>query len=117
MAYSWFLAIAGDMFAIDLARRVLAAHHGLRDHLEIKRPDGLQDFELFVLDGCSIERGRWLDGDQRSELQHVTLDHVAKRARGFIETATALDAKRFRCGDLDAVDVVAIPQAARKCRC
>src|SRR5277367_6211233 len=98
------------MFAVQLARRVLPANDGLSDHFEIKRTDGLEDFELFVLDGGGVEGGGRLDGNEGSELQHMALDHVAKRAGGFIKPATPLNTKRFRCGDLDAVNIVAVPQ-------
>ena len=44
---------------------------------------------------ASKEAGR-LDGDQRSELQDVALNHVAQRAGGFVEAAAPLHAQRFR---------------------
>ena len=36
--------------------------------------------------------------------------HVAERTCSFIKAATMLDADGFRGGDLDVVDVIAIPQ-------
>ncbi len=40
----------------------------------------------------------------------MALNHVAECARGFIEAAAALDAERFRGGNLHVIDVIAIPQ-------
>ncbi len=36
--------------------------------------------------------------------------HVAQRPRGVVELAASLDIERLRDGDLDMVDVIAIPQ-------
>src|SRR5260370_39862 len=37
-------------------------------------------------------------------------NEVAGRARRFIKTAAALDTERFRRGDLDVIDVIAVPK-------
>ena len=37
------------------------------------------------------------------------MHHVAQRAGRFVEGCAALDAEGFRGGDLDVIDVVAIP--------
>jgi len=38
------------------------------------------------------------------------LNHVAQRAGGFVESPAAFDAERFTSGDLNVVDVVAVPE-------
>ena len=43
-------------------------------------------------------------------MQHVALNHVAQRAGRFIERRAAFDAQSFGGGDLDVIDVIAIPQ-------
>ena len=88
----------------------MPADDGLRDHFQIERANGLQDFEFFVAHGGGVEGGGRLDGDERSELQDVALNHVAKCAGGFVKAAAALDAEGFRGGDLHVVHVVAVPQ-------
>jgi len=104
-----FLFVAGNGLAVDGAGRVLAANDGLRDHPEIERADGLQHFELFVAQSGGIEGSGRLDGNERSQLEHVTLNHVAQRTSGLIKAAAALHAQGFRGSDLDMVDIVAIP--------
>ena len=44
------------------------------------------------------------------QLQHVVLDQVAQRARGVVVGGAATDADVLGGRDLDAVDVVAVPQ-------
>ncbi len=105
-----FLAIPGHRLVAHLAGSILAAHNGLRHHFQIERPDRLQNFQFFVAHGVGIKRSRRFHGNKRSELQNVALDHVAKGAGRFIESAATLDAKGFRSGDLDMVDVIAIPE-------
>ena len=39
----------------------------------------------------------------------MVLHHVAQRARAFVISRAALHAERFRGGDLDVIDVAAIP--------
>ena len=53
---------------------------------------------------------RRLHGDQRHELQHVVLHHVAQRAGFVVVRPAAFDANRFGHGDLHVVDVRGVPQ-------
>jgi hypothetical protein len=51
----------------------------------------------------------WLHGEQRHHLQQVILHDVTDRPRLIVEPAAALDAEALRHGDLDALDVVPVP--------
>src|SRR5712691_1301259 len=108
--YAWFLPVAGNRLVPEFPRRVLPANHRLRHHFQIERADGLQHLQFFVAHRVGIKRGGRFHGDQRSELQDVALDHVAKRAGGFIKTAPPLDTQRFRRRDLNVVDVIPVPE-------
>src|SRR5580700_6588287 len=89
--HAGFLAIAGNGFAVDGAGAVLAADYVTPNRFGSKGADGLQDFDLLVANGGGFESGRRLERDERGELQNVALDHVAQRARGFIECGAAFD--------------------------
>ena len=76
----------------------------------VNGPDRLQDLYFFVPHGGGIEGGRRLHGHERSELQDVALNHVARRARGFVKSGALLDAQCFGSSDLHVVHVVPVPQ-------
>ncbi len=100
-----FLAVADDGLAVDGAGAVLAADGvGGMDGL-----DGLPDFDLFGADGGGFEGDGRLHGDEAEELHDVVLDDVAEGSGGLVERAAAFDADGFGGGDLDVVDVVAVP--------
>src|SRR3954452_10737497 len=107
---SLLLAVARNGFRVDIPRSILAAHYRLRHHSEVEGPDGLQHLEFLIAQCGGVEGSRRLDGNQRSQLQNMALNHVAQRARGFVEAAAPLHSKSFRGGDLHMIDVVAIPQ-------
>src|SRR6267378_4660365 len=104
------LAVAGHGLVADFSGRILAANDVLRHHSQIEGADRLQDLQFFVADGSSVERGGRFYGDERGKLQDVALNHVTERARGFVETAAALDAQSFGGGDLDVIDVIPVPK-------
>ena len=52
---------------------------------------------------------RRLHRGQHQQLEHVIGHHVAQRAGLFVERAAAFDAQRFGRGDLDILDVIAVP--------
>src|SRR6266436_1998835 len=104
------LPVAEDGLVAYFSWRTLAANDVLRHHLQIEGTDRLQDFQFFVADGGGVERGGRFHSDERGELQDVALNHVAERARGFVETATALDAQSLGRGDLDVIDVIPVPK-------
>ena len=60
--------------------------------------------------------GRRLHRQQRDDLEHVVLDHVADRAGLVVERAAALDAEALGHRDLDAGDVVAVPDRLEEAR-
>ncbi len=71
--------------------------------------DGAPDLDLFGADGGGFEGDGRLHGDEAEELHDVVLDDVAEGAGGLVEGAAAFDADGFGGGDLDVVDVVAVP--------
>ncbi len=89
---------------------VLPADNVLLDALRSKRTDRLQNFDFFVAHSGGIEGCRRFHGHQRSQLQDMALNHVTGCARGFVERRTLLDAQSFRCGDLNVIHIVAVPQ-------
>src|ERR1700678_1481728 len=106
----WLLTVAGNRFAIDLARAILAANHSFPNQLVVERSHGLEDFDFFVAHSCGVERGGSFHSHERGQLQDVALNHVAHRAGGFVKCGSPLDSQRLSSGDLDTVDVVAIPE-------
>ncbi len=74
-----------------------------------RRHDRLEHLHLLVAQPVGLERGRRLDRQQRQQLEHVVLDQVAQRAGAFVIAGPALDPDVLRGGDLDVVDVVAVP--------
>ena len=73
------------------------------------RPDGLEHVDLPGPDLVGVERDGRLHRDEAEELDEVVLDHVAERARGLVVAPTVLDPDRLGDGDLDVVDVAAVP--------
>ena len=71
--------------------------------------NGLPDLDLFGADGSGVEGDGRLHGDEAEELHDVVLHDVAECAGGLVEGAAAFDADGFGGGDLDVVDVVAVP--------
>src|SRR5262249_1597989 len=105
-----FAAIGGNAFVVDDALAVLPAHGVLQDFFGRGHLNGMQDFGLFVADGIGFE-GDWrLHGGERKELEKMIGNHVAKSARGFVEGAAMFNANGFGGGDLDVVDVGAVPE-------
>jgi hypothetical protein len=49
------------------------------------------------------------DSKQRDDLKEMILDYVSQAAGRLVECATHSHAEAFRQGDLDAGDVVAVP--------
>jgi hypothetical protein len=84
----------------DIAPRILGA----------KLANRLQNFCLLRPHGLSAEAGRRLHRREREELEQMVRHHVAQCTGRIVELATRLDIQRLRGGDLDMVDVIAIPQ-------
>ena len=104
-----FLAVADDLFAADPPAGVLGPHfHGL--HLfGLDNLHGLQGLDLLVADAVGVEGDRRLHERHRQHLHDVVLHDVAQGAGLLVEAAPMADAERFADGDLDVVDVAAVP--------
>jgi len=69
----------------------------LRDHFQIERADGLQNFEFFVANSGGVKEAG--GSTATSEVaEEVTLNHIAERTGSFIKSSATLDL-RFRGGD------------------
>src|SRR5262249_23307291 len=84
---------------------ILAAYdRGRRQRLY--RP---QDLDRFVADAVwRVASGR-LHGQQRHDLEHVVLEHVANRAGFFVESAATLHINALGHRDLHVRDAVPVP--------
>ena len=64
----------------------------------------------------AVKRDRRLHRDVAQQLQHVVLDEVAQRARAVVVAGARADADVLGRGDLDVVDVVAVPERLEHAR-
>ena len=104
-----FVAVGGDLAPVDHARAILSAHAILEDLLGFHRPDGFEDFDLFVAHGIAGDVAGRFHGDEREHTEHVVLHHVAEHAVVVEVAAAVLHPEPLRHGDLHAVDVAAVP--------
>ena len=88
---------------------VLGAHDPLVDLERVERLDRAQDVDLLVAHGLGVVGDGRLHGGEGHELHDVVLHHVADGARLVIIAAARADAEAFGHGDLDVVDIVAVP--------
>ena len=79
------------------------------DLLRADRADRLVDLHLLVADADRVQRRRRLHRDQRHELEHVVLHHVAQCAALVVVPAAVADAERLADRDLHVVDVLVVP--------
>ena len=107
--HALLLEVAGHLLALHGAGGVLRAHRDLRHLLGLGRMDRVQHLDLLVAHVVGGEAHRRLHAKQRQQLQHVVLDQVAQRARVVVVAGAAADAEVLGGGDLDVVDVVAVP--------
>ena len=107
------LGIAGHRLAIDRAARILAGDRACLDIARGDRPKRAKHLHFLVAHGGRVEIARRLHRDQREQLEHVVLNHVAQRAGALVIIAAAFEPDGLGDGDLDMVDVRAVPQAAR----
>ena len=103
------LAVAGDRLAGDPARAVLATDDVLADLVRRHLADRPDHLDLLVAEGVGIERRRRLHRHEAHQLEQVVLEEVAAGARLLVERAAVLDPDRLGDGDLDMVDVAAVP--------
>ena len=75
-----------------------------------ERPYGLQGLYLFVADALGLEGLGRLHSDQREHLEHMALEHIAQGAGLVVIAGAMLDAQRLGDGNLNVVDVIAVPE-------
>ena len=92
------------------ARRVLAAHGVGGDGGRGERPQAAHHLGLLVAHLVRLEQVRRLHRDQRDQLQHVVLHHVAQRAGLVVVTRAALEADGLSDRNLYVVDRRCVPQ-------
>ena len=105
-----FLEIAADVLSVNLTGGILGPSHVITDAFAGHRPEGLEEFDLFVVDGIGMQRNGWFHGHQAEQMHHVILDDVAQGAGLVIVGAAFFDADIFEDGNLDVVDVMVIPE-------
>ena len=71
--------------------------------------DGAEHGELGVLERLGVAAGGGLHGRDGDDLHEVVDDDVAQRADGVVEVAAVLDPEALGHRDLDAVEVVPVP--------
>ncbi len=105
-----FVGIAGDDLAAHGARRILAAHTMRLDGFGGHRAQRAQRLHLFIAHRGRVHAGGRLHGDDRQNLEHMVLHHVAQRADAVIIGDAAFQAHGFADSDLDMVDAGRVPQ-------
>ena len=88
----------------------MSAHQIVR----AERPHGLEYFGRFALHGAVATVYRRLHGQQGDDLEDVVLDYIAQATRRFIKGSAPLDAEFFRERDLNAIDIVPVPDRLEK---
>ena len=94
----------------DRARPILANDHPLRGVGGGHRTKRAENLDLLIAHCGGVKACRGLHRDQREQLEHVVLDHVAKRACPVIIVAAPFEADRFGDGNLDMIDRGVGPQ-------
>ena len=105
-----FVDIARHRLAVRRAGGILAGDDAIADVVRPDPPQRAQHLDLLVANRGRVEVGRRLHRDQRDQLQHVVLDHVAQRARPVVIIAAPFQPHGLGDGDLDMVDMRRIPQ-------
>ena len=76
-----------------------------------RMPQRAQDFDFLATNRVGCESRRGFHRNQREELQHMILNHVAQCAGPVvIPTSAILDADRLGHRDLHELDMMAIPE-------
>ena len=105
------LGVAGHLEAADDAPRVLRRGRPcVGTSSGAARRWRCEDLDLLVAHLVGTEVDRRLHRHQAEQLQHVVLDHVAERAGAVVVAGAGADPEVLGGGDLDVVDVVAVPQ-------
>ena len=112
-------AVFRDAFFLQITWYLLAIHHPaavLRpigvgiDRISGDGTDRFQRLDLLVAQGLRIQIGGWLHRHQRQHLQQMALHHVPQCAGAIVVVGAAGDPQALGMGDLDVVDVVAVPE-------
>src|SRR5665213_152203 len=98
-----------DVFLVSIAVE-LAAHSVVR----IDGPHGSKSSLLFGPQAIRVAADRRPHCEQRNDLQHMVLHHIADHTHLFVETSPALYAQSFGHCNLYALDVVAVPYRLQK---
>ena len=96
--------VSGDGDPVDQTRRVLAGDGAALHVLRCHRLERLQDLELLVADGFTVDIGRRFHRHQAQHLQQMVLHHVAQRTGVVVVPAAGAHAERFGDRDLHVVD-------------
>ena len=99
--------VAADLLAALPAGGVLAAG-GVQVEV-VRGTCGGQHLLLLDPQAARVERQRLLHRHQRHQLQQVVLDHVTRGSDAVVVAGPPADADVLGHGDLDVIDVVAVP--------
>jgi hypothetical protein len=77
--------------------------------LRANRKDGAQDVRFAIVNLLAVKAHRWLNCDQCQQLHEMILKHVAQTPSLFVIADAVLDAQGLSRGNLDVVDVIAVP--------
>ena len=93
----------------DAGHRLIARILAANDMRRIERADRLQQGCFLFPNGIAFLACRRVHRQAGEHLQHVVLKHVADSASLIVEFTTVLDTKFLGHGDLNTVDVNAVP--------
>ena len=107
--HAFFFQIAAHGIAAHRTGGILRAEGMGMNGVLRDRAYGFQHLDLFIAQGFGVHHGRRLHGHQGQQLHQVALDHVAQGPRAFVVIGAIFDAEGLGMGDLDMIDVLAIP--------
>ena len=108
--HAFFFAIAFDRLAFDHRRRVLPTNRKLGHVLLFDRPQRFEQLTLFFTNRNRVWRDRRFHRHVSDDLHQVILQHVSQRTRLVVVPASRSNTNVLRIGDLDMMNVIAIPQ-------
>jgi len=101
--------ITWDRLAVHISPGVLSTKSMDMQGAALDRADGAQDLDLLIAERVGLQGWRRLHRNQREQLHHVILKHVAQRASFIVITGARFDAGSLRHCNLDVVYEVAVP--------
>ena len=98
-------------YTVDLSVAAILTSHRVGGGL-LRRgfADGPEDFCFLVTERIGVVVGGRFHRCEREELQQMALEHVAEDAGVFVVAAAVAYVEVFENGDLDVIDVVAVPE-------